>query len=548
MLSETASRADVDSRRVWEDTRDDLAELISRHGRAPYAAHDRIAQQRIGEAVRRADLPALRQLAAEYPSAAALPTALQETARLLARSGDLQASLALWRELLSASTPRESRQSALVGLAETLEQENCVLSAAEVWRPLARDFPNAPLGADRRPAIEAVPHKLSLPPYAEELRHVESGEPVRPLQRAWDVALDEGTGVVVLTGTPPGLEWESALLHTPGLKCVDAATGRVRWERPWSRPVTWAGYGMAHLLVASDRELSALDLETGSTLWTWEVGDDKTSAAVRWQPVAGHVFAGTDAGVTCLDADTGRALWEFAPPGGLHPRWFADERSVVVLQQSPRRRVVLDAVTGRVRSDVPEPGQPWRGDPVRVGPDRFAVVDADRRVRAFGAGESARPDLWTYDGPGSHVHAEPVLLAADGVVLLIVDGFSVSRLSPDDGAVLWSQPVGWPPLTDPLRQIALDGEHLWCAPGGQLRAFGLDDGVLVWERLLDGTEACRVARRGRRLAVLRSKSALLCDAATGQPLQLLPSDGGRWEATATPRLLTVATATLTCWK
>jgi hypothetical protein len=203
---------------------------------------------------------------------------------------------------------------------------------------------------------------------------------------------------------------------------------------------------------------------------------------------------------------------------------------VIVLQTlDPHQTVVCDAATGQQRASIPGDDCPWLSAPLYCAPDLLALVTADRRIR----GLSLNPPryVWTYQGQMSFANVDPILRTNGSQLLLVVDGDTLVKLSPETGQTVWTSGLGRSAVANPEHSIVLDGDNVYAASSGILRCFDLANGRLRWEQWLGSADReWTVSRSGdfvaaiprREPAALGPADALVfCEAKNGRFVQKL---------------------------
>ncbi|CZF81566.1 outer membrane protein assembly factor BamB [Grimontia marina] len=111
---------------------------------------------------------------------------------------------------------------------------------------------------------------------------------------------------------------------------------------------------------AADRQgvVKAMDTETGSTLWSVDLGED-AAALISGGLTASYskIYLGTETGaLIALDEETGETVWRSNAGGEILSKPLADE-SLVIVNTSRGELAAFDAETGeerwRISSDVP---------------------------------------------------------------------------------------------------------------------------------------------------------------------------------------------------
>ncbi len=432
--------------------------------------------------------------------------------------------------MLTEKLAPKTRQDVLVELARTLEQKGYLRPAAERWRQLAIEFPRSAIstGGQSLPASAFVPEHLQSKAYQETDRHI----PRLPLMRLWEREQAAESQVILPAGKPPSPTLACALVDDHGLVCVDRNTGGVRWQKHLDERARWAAYARTHLVIGTAKFLHAVTLETGETLWQVSLSDpDETdkSPPPRLQFVEDRVLILQSADVSCRDAYTGELLWSVSPPGGLNRTWLADADFVVVQTEHPLSVLVLDANTGRRRSEH-HFSEPWLMPPVRfenAGREGFVVSLANWKIREFAADNSQSGPEWIYQGAMSHANSAPRMWAGDGRLLMLMDGDTLIGLDPKTGRPLWDDRLASGPLSDPEQAIAVENGRIYAAEGQAIYCLDWKDGRVLWKHRLPQAPAWAIRKSGRFLVAAPWKTAgtlsqaVIVDAQTGERVQEL---------------------------
>ncbi len=146
-----------------------------------------------------------------------------------------------------------------------------------------------------------------------------------PVTIAWRVALAEPAGQ--LLGDPLGVYFGG-----PGgvVRCVDPATGTVRWQQALGVPIWAAPAAGADVIVAGafDGRLTALDRATGALRWQSASGGPIACAPVV---AGGLLLAGNDAGhLLAFDLGSGTLRWDLPVGAAVRADIVADETTAIV--------------------------------------------------------------------------------------------------------------------------------------------------------------------------------------------------------------------------
>ncbi len=330
---------------------------------------------------------------------------------------------------------------------------------------------------------------------------------VKDLRVAWSASLSgtsewgAATGAPVISGGRVYFQDLAANVY-----CVDLKSGKQVWETQYGNKIfgpagPGIGYGKVFAISRIDR-YSALDMQTGRTLWEWVTGTQLATGA--FQPyVFNHVVytalqsavegqgqvsfqsyhGGTSGAVYTLDPNTGRPMWEWrvVPPSFWgHP----DVNSGGGLWFPP----AIDTATGVTfwssGNPSPVPGiKGWPNGSSRPGPDLFtdSLIALDRSGKMVWYNQVKPHDLFNLD-----FQISPMLATVNinGSAKKIVIGSGklgvVYGFDEQTGQILWKTPVG-DHKNDTLQSLPLDpSSTTWVAPGawgGVESPMAFDDGI-----------------------------------------------------------------------
>lgn len=206
----------------------------------------------------------------------------------------------------------------------------------------------------------------------------------------------------------------------------------------------------------SDGIVRALDAVTGNLLW-----NAYTGGAVRFPPTVwkGSVLVGSgDGWVYSFEARTGRLLWRFrAAPverkipvyGSLQSTWPAASG------------VLVDNGTAYVAAGIVNYDGTRQLLNNSVAGQRFTGY----RAPIWGKLDISNEPLWEYNCDGS------VALAVCKNAVVVADKSEIVVLNLDDGKMLWSQPLEYPPVAWGLA-VSRDGRIIVTLEDGSVQCFG----------------------------------------------------------------------------
>ena len=296
--------------------------------------------------------------------------------------------------------------------------------------------------------------------------------------------LATGTAAHLLTGST-GARARGAdgpLVIFRGLVAVDAESGDVVWTNEDVAAATDPTVVAGTLFTTTGDELAAVDVATGETEYTVEIGEHATTLAPT--VVDGVVYAGAGVdGAVAIDAATGETIWhqdlEDAPEITGMAVSVVDDAVYGVSVGGPRDGdvVALDAATGETRwvydgldGDTGPVAPTVAGGVVYCGDEAGVVhaIDAE-------SGEAR----WTVDDPTEKI-CPTLTVAYDRVYLESFDG-SVYALDAASGDVEWTFDdlvIGAPP--HPGSPTVDDGVVYTVDHDQTLFALDADSGDIEW--------------------------------------------------------------------
>jgi outer membrane protein assembly factor BamB len=145
---------------------------------------------------------------------------------------------------------------------------------------------------------------------------------------------------------------------------------------------------------------------------------------------------------------------------------------------------IIDATSGKLIAEVAEPAILWANDPIRIGPAEVLFSSgAETLVQLDMSGGRVMRRV-ALERTASLSGASAQLRATDQVVLVGTPrnhGLEVQRFDPQTGRFLWPAGIVIAGECLGLDSLGLDSRRLYCADGGVLAAYSLDDGKPVWQ-------------------------------------------------------------------
>ncbi len=212
--------------------------------------------------------------------------------------------------------------------------------------------------------------------------------------------------------------------------CLDAHSGEVLWQTPvgFSLAAPLTPCGKILLGAVMFRGLMAIDMETGESLWSTEIG-----GIARIYALGEGVYCSTGDGFFGrLDAETGEPLWQ--TEGGSTFIQFAFLVAGRIVLYTPTHTWIIDPETGTVEFSVEttDQGSTFSGDTLFYCPK--AAEGEGHSVVAVRIADHER--TWSVG-----LTAAPHSLHHVGETLLVVSMSEMQALRPSSGELYWSWPV-----------------------------------------------------------------------------------------------------------
>ncbi len=502
---------------------DRLSSIVREHGRGVYEPYDKEAARLFERGKKEKDPRVLDELCRAFPEARVIPDALFELGRVHEQAGRLVDASNAYKRLQVLSIDDGRRAAALWRLAHVYEARHLSLSARDTFLELKARFPKPVLEDHDRSATVAVlvDEELARPLYASIVADRPQPPTPLPLLRRWhwQPPASQPIRLLCAVGVPPSLDAGRVfIVEKTGLRLMDPATGAPRWSSDLGAPAIWAGYLSDKLIVATARQIVALELAEGTVQWRFDAqrsGKDPerpdpfavpAEAAARPQSagpnlsefhlVKGRVFCLRNrTELIALDGDTGALAWSFSsPPGEINPRlWIGADRAVLQVDK-PNQLLVLRTDDGRVLTRVPLADKELLERPPTPIDENSVLLVSDRRtVRRFDLTNGQTS--WVYQESDKFpVNGPPRLIASGEHLLILHDGRLLIRLDPATGEKRWECLLGIEDLSERPDSMAWDDKAFYCvnfehiagATRQSVRAVALADGSRIWSCPLTG--------------------------------------------------------------
>lgn len=495
---------------------DRLAAIVREHGRGAYAEYDRAADDLLERGIKGRDPRLLADVGRSYPAARAMPEALLALGGLFARLSQHQEAARAYKRLLVADAPDESRARAAWGLARSYEAQRLWAPARDAYLRAASRFGDLAIDAGaggKGRLADLVAARLAAAPF--DRMAGDAAEPTLPLPlgRRWGRQWPASIRPLAADGVPPSPDQGRIfLVEGNTLRAVDPTTGAPAWSADLGSEPVWAGYLADRLVAATRTKLVALDRSRGAVEWQYDPSspapkgpagpfaaradaveaprEQATASLQDFRVVGGKVVClRGDQAILSVDGDTGQVDWAFAPAlGRINPRMLVGPERIVLQVRKPNLVLVLDAATGRRRSEFPQADEEeWARDPLPIDDDHLALVADRRTVALFDLKRGI--EAWSFrESNDLPKYGPPRLIGDAGRLLVLHNGNELIRLDPMTGKKRWSRPIGAEDLSERPEAFGLAGDRFFFANGSDLAAVSVADGTTAWRRKLIGPE------------------------------------------------------------
>jgi outer membrane protein assembly factor BamB len=498
---------------------DRLQSIVHTCGRSVYASYDQEAAHLFERGKKEQDPRTLDLVCRRYPVAQIVPEALSELGSIYQASGRLVEATHVYKRLLALASDDEGRARAVWHLARVYDSRKLFLSARDTYLDLAARFPRARVAdTDSGQTVsDLVSAELARAPYS--LLEGDRPQPLIPLplfrRWHWQAPASHEVRAVCAEGIAPSLDVSRLLLvEREGLRLLDPRTGSPRWFSEIGGPIKWAAYSTDKIVVASAREIAALDLAQGTVTWRFGPAaagrgsarpdpfagpkeDEKVESPPKapdelhdLQVVKGRVFLlRGQHELIALDVDSGAIDWSFSsPPREINPNLTIGDDRIWMQVNKPNELLSLRTDDGQMllRHSLGD-NDLLKRPPVPVDEDSLLLVPDPLTVKRLDVGRGQ--STWIYrESADLPVNGPPRVFADAERVLVLHDGRLLNRLDPATGSRRWSCPLGIDDLSERPGSMAYDDKRFYCAAGRTLRAISLEDGSPVWSSQLNGPE------------------------------------------------------------
>ncbi len=297
----------------------------------------------------------------------------------------------------------------------------------------------------------------------------------------------------------------------------DIETGEnILWKSPvplpgQNSPVVWGGKVFLTGASATRRQVYCYDAETGELLWTGDVPETVVRASeIELNPDTGYapstaytdgrrVYAMFPTGDVAAFDYSGRRQWlvNLGAPDNIYGQaasLVGHENSVIIQYDNGEAD---DGQSALIALDWRSGETLWRSPrPVASSWTTPVIIETERGVQLITSGE---PYLIAYDpSDGSEIwragfmsgEIAPSPIYDGGLVMAVSPYVVMAAVEPhgsgeiDESYIRWRIDRGIPDITTP----ASDGERVYLLGtyGGALAVHRIDDGAMVWQRMLGG--------------------------------------------------------------
>jgi outer membrane protein assembly factor BamB len=561
--------------------------------RAEYAAqHEGPASALVDTAITAGDAAALSRTAARFPATTAAQRARWWCGAMLVDAGDFGAAAAVWDEFLALEpvlgaagadlTMTLAQQSLALARSGQLGRARAVLARLEKESPAVRRR----IGGSEQNVAEFTRRALVAAATATEEAALPGA--FAPTAR-WRLQADTELAPMVFANNG------RAFVRTlKSIACLEIATGKRLWEMPAPMQAMAQSVSSRSSVIGSSAEREVVGQQRFAVAATPEmvcfVENSPGSGAnieVRGMVVFGGPgpampqsgkFAGSSQ-LTARDARNGHLRWRVGQGEGRDEfsrvaRWISppaivrDCVFVVALHIQSYHLVCLDAADGRLlwRSFIShraEGAMGWQGL-VELASASALKVTAGRVLCLTNGGVLACFDALT-GGPrwfcqygalvisGVNVMpparlsaVNPILCHEQTAVILPADTDQVIAFDIATGRMLWRQPREQQRYLAGILAEKADAAPLVVLSGTSAAARSLEDGKVMWTKLLEGGAGRPVLRRGTLYGLTRGHGVVQLDARTGRELRSSQVTGGEFRhlAEAEGTLMTMGSRSL----
>jgi len=494
---------------------DRLSKLVQEHGRAVYQRYDEEARSLLRRGQSEKSPRLFEEVGKNFPVAEVVPESLLELGQLRASLDQPIESAQAFRRLQALAPDESTRARALWGLAQAYEAQKLWVSARDTYLEIRARFADQKLGegpdASDTTLASLVTSKLASPPFQGLTADRPEPDLPIPLVRRWSRSLDQPYKPLSARGEPPSTASNRIFLsRDDALSAIDPTSGSLLWSVELGGTPRWVGYLTDKLVAATDNQIVALSVDTGTPRWKHainrailtsskinpfaqdpqelESNEGRTSGLHGFQIVGNRLFViRGDQEILALDGDSGETDWSFtAGQAKINPHVLITERQILLQVLEPNSIVVLETKSGLRKGAFPHTSKEgWLRSPLPLDDEQVVIVPDRRSVALFNLRKGI--SAWVFR-ESDHLpsYGPPRVIGTAETLLVIHDGTELIRLDSATGTKRWSTPLGSSDLSERLASTLLDNDRFYWAGGHSLNALSLDDGALSWSSHLAG--------------------------------------------------------------
>lgn len=545
--------------------------------RAEYAARfEGQASAQVEAALAAGDAAALARIAGRFPVTVAAQRARWRCGALLADAGEFGPAAAAWEEFLALAPTLGSAEAdvplTLAQQALALARSGQLAAARAALARLEKESPAARrrIGGSEQNVVEFT--RRALVALATAPGEAALPETFAPTPR-WRMQAD--TELAPFACAHSGRAFVRSLRS---IACLEIASGKRLWEMPAPMQAQTAGEAAALKMQipgsSSDREVAgqqrfAIAATPEMVCYVENSPPGGANIELRGMVMFGgpgpvmpqaNKFAGSSQ-LTARDAQNGRLRWRIGQGAGRDEfsrmaRWISppaivgDRVFVVAVHIQSYHLVCLDAADGRLlwRSFIshrPESAMAWQSTADLSSASALRVT-AGRVLCLTNGGVFACFDQLTGEPrwfcqyaalvisgvnvmpPARLAAVNPILSHERTAVILPADLDQVMAFDIGTGRMLWRQPREQQRFLAGIAAEKADAGALVVFGGTSAAARSLEDGKLVWNKLLEAGAGRPVLRNGTLYAFTRNRGLVQLDARSGRELRASPMPAGEF--------------------
>src|SRR5262249_39605066 len=254
---------------------DRLKSIVREHGRAVYKPFDLEAARLLDRGRKEKDPQVLDLVCRAYPEAQVVPEALLALGGFYEAGRRLSEASNTYKRLQSLAQDDEHRAQALWRLAHVYETRQLLVAARDSYLELLERYPTKDIEEPGRrgTVLELAGSELSRPVFASIVGERAVAHAPVPLFRRWQWQGRGGEPLKPMSsaGVAPALDCGRVfLVEKTGMRLLDPLTGEQRWSLDLGAPAVWAGYLSDKLIVATNHQVAAVEINKGGVQWRYD--------------------------------------------------------------------------------------------------------------------------------------------------------------------------------------------------------------------------------------------------------------------------------------